>query len=229
MRRPSSVRGVEDFGRIRLSRTFFMRDFLSSEIASVERMTNLPDDPALAVQAGRALCEHLLEPLQATFGRIAIRSGYRSPQVNGFGNAHNLSCASNERDRGRHIWDQRTSEGYLGAMATVVVPWLVDCASEGVTWRSMAWWIHDNLPYSELQFFPKLCAFNIGWCEAPRRAIYSYVAPKGLLTKPGMKNHDGDHSHLYPGFPSLVTPEPFLRDDAKAMMTIARAAAALGC
>ena len=68
----------------------------------------------------------------------------------------------------------------------------------------MAWWIHDKLPYSELQFFPKLGAFNIGWHERPRRRITSFAAPRGLLTKPGMPNHDGDHSEWYTGFPELA-------------------------
>ena len=74
------MRSLEDFGRIRLSRSFFMRDFLFSEIAAIEGMQSIPDDPALAVMAGRALCETLLEPLQATFKRIALRSGYRAPE-----------------------------------------------------------------------------------------------------------------------------------------------------
>ena len=206
MRTPGSVRGAEDFGRVRLSRTFFMRDFLYSEIANIHRMTNLPDDPDLAVAAGRGLCENLLEPLQATFGRLAIRSAYRSPEVNGFGNAHYNNCASNQADRAGHIWDQRSEDGGMGAMATIVVPWLVDRLERGVTWTAMAWWIHDHLPYSVLQFFPKLAAFNIGWHEIPRRRITSYAPPRGLLTKPGMANHEGDHSAHYPGFPELVIP-----------------------
>jgi hypothetical protein len=78
MRAPKTVRSAEALGRVRLSRSFFMRDFLYSEIANVHRITNLPDDPDLAIAAGRRLCEDLLEPLQATFGRIAIRSAYRS-------------------------------------------------------------------------------------------------------------------------------------------------------
>jgi hypothetical protein len=36
------VRAAEKFGRIRLSRTFFMRDFLYSEIANIHAMRNLP-------------------------------------------------------------------------------------------------------------------------------------------------------------------------------------------
>jgi hypothetical protein len=204
MRKPRSVRAAEAFGRVRLSRNFFMREFLYSEIASIEGMTNLPDDPDLAIAAGRGLCRNLLEPLQATFGRISIRSAYRSPEVNGFGNAHFQNCASNEHDRAGHIWDRRSSDGGMGAMATIVIPWLVDRIEAGMAdWRAMAWWIHDHLPYSELQFFPKLTAFNISWHEFPRRRITSFIPPRGLLTKPGHPGHEGDHSRFYPGFPEL--------------------------
>ena len=213
MRRPLSVRRLEDFGRIRLSRSFFMRDFLFTEIGAIEGMQNIPDDPVLAVAAGRVLCETLLEPLQATFGRIALRSGYRAPEINQFGNSHGLSCASNINDYGRHIWDRRDERGALGAMATVVVPWLIDRRRKGMNWPSLAWWIHDNLPYSELQFFPKLAAFNISWSELPRRRIWSFVPPRGLLTKPGMPGHEGDHSHLYPGFPSIAPTEPLALEE----------------
>jgi hypothetical protein len=45
-------------------------------------MPNVPDDPKLAIHVGQRLCEELLEPLNATFGRIAVRSAYRSPTVN---------------------------------------------------------------------------------------------------------------------------------------------------
>jgi hypothetical protein len=199
-----SVRTAEDFGRVRLSQSFFMRDFLYSEIANIHRMTNLPDDPDLAIAAGRALCEQLLEPLQATFGRLAIRSAYRSPQVNAYGCKRYRSCGSNAHNRARHLWDQRSEDGGMGAMTSIVIPWLVDRLDKGVTWQAMAWWIHDHLPYSELQFFPKLAAFNIAWHEMPKRRVTSFIAPRGLLTKPGMPNHEGDHSAEYPGFPELA-------------------------
>ncbi len=202
-RPPKSVRAAEEFSRTRLSQSFFMRDFLFSEIAAIEGVSNLPDDPELAIAAGRGLCENLLEPLQATFGRLAIRSGYRSPEVNEFGCRHRLSCASNEKNRARHIWDRRDKRGHMGALTTVVMPWLVDRLAEGITWEAMAWWIHDNLPYSELQFFPKLAAFNIGWHKVPKRTVYSFILPRGFLTKPGFSNHHGNHSHLYQGFPRL--------------------------
>jgi hypothetical protein len=216
MKKPRSVRGAEELGRIRLSRTFFMRDFLYSEIANVQRMTNLPDYPDLAIEAGRGLCRDLLEPLQATFGRLAIRSAYRSPEVNAYGNEHFGSCASNSAAYGRHIWDRRSSDGGIGAMATIVVPWFIDWLEDGATWQAMAWWVHDKLPYSELQFFPKLGAFNVGWHEKPKRRITSFARPRGLLTKRGLPNHDGDHSPLYPGFPELLVPSPLAPSDRAA-------------
>ena len=212
MKKNWSVRTAEEFSRTRLSQSFFMRDFLYSEIAAIEGMANLPDDPALAIAAGRGLCEYLLEPLQATFGRLAIRSSYRSPEVNGFGCLHRLSCASNQRNLARHTWDRRDKQG-MGALATIVVPWLVERMDAGTPWKAMAWWIHDHLPYSELQFFPRLGAFNIGWHEVPKRTIYSFIEPRGYLTKPGYPNHAGDHAHLYEGFPQLVPgPRPRFAD-----------------
>ena len=82
MRAPQSVNALEDLGRIRLSQSFFMRDFLYSEIANLYGVQNIPDDPDLAIEVGKKLCQELLEPLQGSFGRVAVRSAYRSPAVN---------------------------------------------------------------------------------------------------------------------------------------------------
>jgi hypothetical protein len=215
MKSPKSVRSAEDFGRSRLSQAFFMRDFLFSEIAAVHHMSNLPNNPELAIEAGRGLCVNLLEPIQSSFGRLAIRSAYRSPEVSAYGNTHFGNCASKQGDRARHIWDQRSMDGGMGAMATIVVPWLLDRLGPETTWQGMAWWIHDHLPYSELQFFPKLAAFNIGWHEMPKRRITSFAAPRGLLTKPGLPNHDGEHSAFYKGFPPLIDPKAQLHSHSR--------------
>lgn len=173
-----AFRRLEDLGRIRLSRTFFLRDFLFSEIASAFGLTNLPDNPDLAVETGRRLCEELLEPLQASFGRLCIRSGYRSTSLNDFGHARRLGCASSAKNYGRHIWDRRDANGDAGAMACVVMPWLADHYRISGHWHPMAAWIEANLPYSEVVFFPRLAAFNIGWNEVPKRSIYSHAPPK---------------------------------------------------
>lgn len=204
MKKPASVSALEDLGRVRLSNSFLMRDFLYSEIGNIHGIPNIPDDPDLAIAAGKRLCTELLEPLQNTFGRIAIRSAYRSPAINKFGNQNKLNCASNESNFAAHIWDKRDKNGCMGATACIAIPWFSDRYEQGVAnWQSMAWFIHDNLPYSSLYFFPKLAAFNIRWHEQPERRIDSYIPPKGCLTKPGMANYDGDHSEYYKGFPEL--------------------------
>ena len=203
MRQPKSMRGLEELGRVRLSQSFFMRDFLHSEIASFYGMRNIPDDPDLAIEAGIQLCERLLEPLHQSFGSVAVRSAYRSCEVNAFGNKNNLNCAVNEANYGGHIWDRRDANGHIGATACIVIPWFADRYAAGADWRALAWWIHDHLPYSEMYFFPKLAAFNLTWSEAPIRRIDSYIAPRGLLTKPGMENWAEDHSQWYEEFPKL--------------------------
>jgi hypothetical protein len=199
VKKPITVTSLDQFGRTRLSSNFFMRDFLFSDIAAVHGLLNVPDDPDLAIKAGKGLCGELLEPLQSTFGRVVIRSAFRSVEVNGLGNAMQkagkpgYSCASNEANYAGHIWDRRDENGKMGATACVVLPAFADAFQEEGDWMKLAWWIHDHLPYSFLFFFPKLWAFNISWRESPERRIDSYVIPKGCLTKPGMANHVGKH------------------------------------
>ncbi len=201
MRTPQSVTSLENLGRVRLSPNFFMRDFLYSEIANFYGKPNIPSDPDLAIAVGSKLCVELLEPLQATFGRVAIRSAYRSETINGLGNEKGHNCGSNESNYAAHIWDRRDAEGKSGAMACIVLPWFTDRYERGADWRALAYWIHDHLPYSQLQFFPNLCAFNIGWHESPKRTVYSYIEPKGLLFRdtPGVQGY----ASMYEGFPAL--------------------------
>ncbi|MEQ7873855.1 hypothetical protein ABDK56_07595 [Sphingomonas sp. ASV193] len=182
MRKPTSVATLETLGRVRLSKTFFMRDMLYSEIAQIHGLVNVPDDPDLAIEAGRHLCQELLEPLQDHWGRIAIRSAYRSRLVNQLGNEKGYSCSSNEANRAGHIWDWRDENKCLGATACVVVPSFWDAYRNSGDWRIIAEWVHYNLPYSELEFFneTKRFAFNISWNEQPKRKVLSYAAPIGL-------------------------------------------------
>ncbi|WP_415810417.1 hypothetical protein [Litorimonas haliclonae] len=197
MQKPNAFRALEALGRVRLSESFFMRDMLYSEISNYYGIPNIPENPELAIQAGKNLCQLVLEPLQERLGRISIRSAYRSPEVNQFGNQNALGCSSNKRNASRHIWDQKDKNGCVGAMATVVVQGYIPYYEQTGDWKALAWYIHDNVPYSYMCFYPKLGAFNIGWHERPQRRIDSHVTPRGCLTKPGMENHSGTHSEAY--------------------------------
>jgi len=201
MRKPQSMKGLEELGRVRLSENFFMRDFLYSEIASFYGIPNIPDDPDLAIAAGTRLCEECLEPLLTRFGRISIRSAYRSPQVNQFGNEHDLNCGRNDANYGGHIWDRRDATDGIGATACIIVHALIPWYEATGRWEALGWWIHDHLPYDELEFFPKYAAMNINWREHPKRRIHSFIPPRrGVLTKPGMENFEGSHEAEYAGW-----------------------------
>lgn len=202
-----SVATLNDFGRTRLSQHFYMRDFLFSDIAAVHGLLNAPDDPDLAIAAGTQLCEQLLEPLQSFFGRVAIRSAYRSSEVNALGNAMQKSgkkgynCASNEANHARHIWDRRDANGRMGATACIVLPEFVDAFPDDGDWTRLAWWVHDHLPFGEMEFFPSNWACNLTWQEQPERAISSFARwrtsdgwqTSGFLTRPGMPGHEANH------------------------------------
>ncbi|MEM9854395.1 MAG: hypothetical protein AAF841_08055 [Pseudomonadota bacterium] len=178
-----SLAALTKLGRVRLSKYFYARNFLNSEIGNFHRIPNLVDDKKLFVEAGRRLCQHLLDPLVETFGPIEIRSAHRHPEVNAFGNAHDLGCARNEANYAGHIWDRRDAQGRLGACASVMVPWFGE--QGGRDWRDLAWWIHDHLPYHAMWFFPMRAALNLTWREDPARKISSYIAPKGTLLAAG--------------------------------------------
>lgn len=199
-----SVKGIEAFGRVRLSKSFFVRDFLFSTIAVHHGFFNLPNDPETFILAGSKFCEEILEPLQDRFGRIAIRSAYRSEEVNDFCRRKYGQCAANEKNYGAHIWDRRTEKGnYFGASATIVIPTYLDHYEQTGEWKPLAWWLHDNIDYHEICFFSKLCAFNIGWREAPSRRIENWIDRQRLLTKPSMDNHAGTHFDAYAHVPML--------------------------
>ncbi len=195
---------LETLGRVQLSRYFYMREFLYSEIANFYGLQNIPDNPDLAIENGRQFCTQLLDPLEETFGRVAVRSGYRSAALNAFGNARKLNCARNDYPQECHIWDRGSGdEAIVGA--SIVIPWFAAQYEAGRDWRDLAWWIHDHLPYSELWFFPKLCAFNISWRPKPWRVISSYIAPRGTLLRKGAEPAEdlAQRQARYDDFPAL--------------------------
>ena len=210
MKKPETVKALEELGRVQLSKSFFMREFLYSEISQIEGIPNIPDDPELAIAAGKNLCENVLEPLQDVLGRISIRSAYRSCEVNAKGaeNKNQYNCTANEKNYADHIWDRRDKNGYMGATACIIVTSFVPYYERTKDWKALAWWIHDQIKgYAEMQFFPKYAAFNIRWHEDPNypKSIYSYVEnphtkSRGYLTNKNMDNFTGSHAEFYQDF-----------------------------
>ncbi|MBL6750489.1 MAG: hypothetical protein ISP90_08195 [Nevskia sp.] len=208
MRKPASIAELTALGRVRLSRNYFMRDMLYSEVGNFCCVPNYPDDPDTAIEAGRQLCQCILEPMKAAFGHVAIRSAFRSCRLNAF--AHELFkagdvsawAADNAYNAARHAWDQRDPAGHMGATATVVIPAYVDYYQQTSDWRSLAWWIRDHVPaHDEVIFFEQLAAFNIRWYEGAGERKISFMRPapfsEEVLTAADLEGFQGDHSHLY--------------------------------
>ncbi len=206
---------LEDFGRSRLSKSFYMREFLYSEISQIHGIPNIPDDPELAIRAGRALCENVLEPIQDRLGRISVRSGFRSVAVNAKGAENQKKYRCGADNSGCHTWD-RKERGFMGATACVVVTSFVPYYNRTEDWTALAWWIHEHVPaYAEMEFFQKLAAFNIRWFEDPtyKKSIATHVVnprtgdSKWLVVK-GIPAIEGPYDRFYePYLKSLVGPD----------------------
>ena len=209
-----TMMNLEDFGRIRLSCHFFMRDMLYSEVASHHGILNIPDDPRWAVQVGASLCTKLLEPLHAVFGHVSIRSAFRSVAVNDCRKKGTdikyKNIASTKRNHARHVWDKLDNKNRKGATACIVIPWFVDYLERKPeqSWKAMAWWIHDHLPYCEMKFFsnPKFnySAFNLRWSDDPTRCISGPDKKRGEFPKTGGQSSPGENCLKYPGFPKFA-------------------------
>ena len=185
---PNSYEGLEKLGRVSLSKSFHMREFLYSEIAVHHRLRNVPQDVKAAVYAGQQLCGKLLEPLHEAFGRIHVRSGYRSHAVNQQGiDKHNCAIDND----GFHVWDRLTTSGHgAGAVACISIPRVSAMAREGkVDDLAIAWWIVDHLPdWSCLEFFvtPAYAdelSFNIGWHQKAIKVITTWRSTPRDRTK----------------------------------------------
>lgn len=172
---------LEKLGQVRLSKHFYLRQFLYSEIAAHFAVPNIPFDTELAIENGKRLCTDILEPITSHWGPIVIRSGYRSPVVNALGSARGLKCASNAKNAGLHIWDMRDEDGLSGACACVVVPSMLDEARGAEQWLKMADWLRGNVPFHKATFFQKDFAFNVGWHEKPMGEVWSYLPPREKL------------------------------------------------
>ena len=186
---PQSYQGLDRLGRVRLSRSFHLREFLYSEIAIHYGIRNVPDAGRVdeAVHAGMRLCELLLEPLQARFGRVHVRSGYRSRAVNAAGVDKHNCAADND---GFHTWDWPSPRHGRGATACISIPAVSRAVWSGeVPFEALAWWIHDHLAdWSFMEFFAtpeysdEVC-FNLGWHEKPLKTITSWRGGEWALHK----------------------------------------------
>ena len=180
MRKPASMKALEELGRVRLSEHFFMREMLTarSRTSTASRISRTI--PTLRSRPERGSARSCSNPCTRRSDTCRVRSAFRSVEVNTYGAERQdkgYSCGKTDWNRSRHVWDRRDAEGCMGATACIVIPWFIPRYEAG-TWHALAWWIHDHLPYSDMMFFAvkgKNCAFNLRWHERPARRIEAYA------------------------------------------------------
>ena len=130
---PRAVRRLvseyETLARTRLSSNFILRDLLFSTEAAALGFNNFPEHPNLVIAAGRALCDTVLEPVLAHFGRFAVTFGYQSREASEAGSLK--SSSSNPRSSNPHQWDRQT----FGTDVYARVDILPYCVEDGLCWR----------------------------------------------------------------------------------------------
>lgn len=180
----TQIAWFEKFGRTRLSKNFILRDFLySSEAVVVGLASSQIEDPAMVIRAGKQLCEQVLEPVLANFGRFAITFGY---QTRAMIDAYNPGCKPHSSSP--HQWDR----GTFGDEVYARVDILPFCVEDGEVGRHdfakalmynldidliMQWW-HSNV-------------YCITISPKPRRVWLEWF-PKG-------KGNNGSNTKVYMG------------------------------
>jgi len=92
MRKPASMWSLETLGRVRLSKYFFMREFLYSEIGNFYGLQNIPENPDLVIEVGRAFCTPvMIIQVNAISGTVEI--GREARQLLSLGLPINMHAA----------------------------------------------------------------------------------------------------------------------------------------
>ena len=123
---------------MKLTAHFGLDEFVVSQTASRKGIDNTP--PPDAIEALRALCSNVLEPLREALGPVHISSGYRCPALN------------------KAVGSKPSSQHVHGEAADISVP--------AHTLARVFNWIQTNVPYDQLirEFPPG------GWVHVTYRA-----------------------------------------------------------
>jgi len=137
---------------MRLTEHFDLEEFTASQIADRQGIDNTP--PAAAVEALRALCTNVLEPLHAALGAVLVSSGYRCPALN------------------TAIGGSASSQHVRGEAADLIV--------SGRTIAEVFNWLQVHAPYDQLiREFPPKGWVHVSFVTAGRRSCLLAVSESG--------------------------------------------------
>lgn len=194
----------EKFSRTRLSKNFIMRDFLYCTYNDVHGICNFPEHPVSVIRAGKAMCETVLEPILAKFGRFAITYGFHNRS--GMEAAYPNLKKSSKTSSCPHQWDRGTFGGKVYARVDI----LPFCVEDGlVSKEEFGMWCMDNLDIDLLMCWEKSSVFCITICPKPRRVFLEWVKFGTGEQGSNKKTYRGEYywQAQYPNLPDNQKPK----------------------
>lgn len=156
---------MEELSLTRLSPNFIMREFLHSNYNSVAGICNYPEKPEVVIRAGKALCENILEPIIAKFGKIFITFGYQGRV--GL-NMADSTTKDNPKSSSPHMWDRSTYPKHIYCRVDI----LPACVQDGaVTKKEFRDWLFHNLPLDLIMSWGKSNVFCLTYCTYKNRRV----------------------------------------------------------
>lgn len=169
-----SARSLDSLSRVRLSQNFILRDFLFCASSAANGLSNCPENKAAVVRAGREICEKLLEPIVAHFGRFAITYGYQSRESMD-ADLRRRSSETHPHSSSPHHWDR----GTFGTGVYARVDILPFCVEDGhVSKHEFGHWVMHNLDCDLCMSWTRSNVFCLTVSPSPRRCWVQWGRPE---------------------------------------------------
>ncbi|PKO61218.1 MAG: hypothetical protein CVU24_09630 [Betaproteobacteria bacterium HGW-Betaproteobacteria-18] len=198
-----TVAKFDQLTRSRLSKNFILRDFLFCTASAAQGLSNFPENPDTVIKAGHALCDRLLEPILAHFGRFAITYGYQSREsmdcdLAKFTKLVRPNCSS------PHHWDRFTFGDDVYARIDI----LPFCVEDGeVDKIEFGNWLMHNLDIDLCMTWTRSNVFCLTIGPMPRRCWVQWGRPALDEPKQQMLMGADYWQRVYPALPESQRPK----------------------
>lgn len=200
--RPITAAEIDQLGRTRLSPNFILRDFLFCASSAARGFSNFPENPGQVIRAGKALCEKLLEPILAEFGRFAITYGYQSREsidadLVKTSKAFHRDCSS------PHHWDRGTFGDAIYARVDI----LPFCVEDGLVAKLVfGQWVMHHLDVDLCMSWKRSNVFCLTIGPLPRRCWVEWGRPAMGEKKQEVMMGADYWQNVYPHLPMALRP-----------------------
>ncbi|MDM7948292.1 hypothetical protein [Hydrogenophaga sp.] len=194
---------IDRVAKTRLSKNFILRDFLFCASSAAQGLSNFPDDLAEAIKAGQVLCDRLLEPILAEFGRFAVTYGYQSRESMDLDLAK-VSKSFRCNSSSPHHWDRGTFGNEVYARVDI----LPFCVEDGyVGKRAFGHWVMHHLDVDLCMTWKRSNVFCLTIGPKPRRCWIEWGRPAMGERKQEVVMGADYWQNVYPTLPMASRPK----------------------